>query len=176
MTNEQFDACMRQIQSGDKQGLKLIYEDYKAYIFAVMRSVCGRQEDAEDLTVDFFVRIWQQAGSYRPGSGHRTWMTKIARNMAVDFVRKSGREFLSEEVRETDEGDVTSPSAEEEALEKMTFKEAIATLSAQKQQIMVMKIAGQMTFEEIAQILGIPIGTVTWHYQDSLKRLRRVAI
>ena len=103
-------------------------------------------------------------------------MTKIARNMAVDFVRKSGREFLSEEVRETDEGDVTSPSAEEEALEKMTFKEAIATLSAQKQQIMVMKIAGQMTFEEIAQILGIPIGTVTWHYQVSLKRLRRVAI
>ncbi len=175
MTNELFDACMRQIQSGDKQGLKTIYEDYKAYIFAVMRSVAGRQEDAEDLTVDFFVRLWQQAGSYKPGNGHKTWMTRIARNMAIDFVRKSGREIPSEEVRETEDGDLTSPSAEEEALAPMNFKEAIASLSAQKQQIMVMKIAGQMTFEEIAKLMGLPLGTVTWHYQDSLKRLRRVA-
>ena len=176
MTNEQFDACMRQIQAGDKVGLKMIYEEYKAYIFAVMRSVCPGQEDAEDLAVDFFVRLWQQAGSYRPGSGHKTWMTKIARNMAIDHVRRSGREVLTEEVRQTEDGELTSPSAEDEALETMTFKEAIGTLSPVKQQIMVMKIAGQMTFEEISQILGIPLGTVTWHYQDSLKRLRRVAL
>lgn len=176
MTNEQFDACMRQIQSGDKQGLKLIYEDYKAYIFAVMRSVAGRQEDAEDLTVDFFVRLWQQADSYRPGSGHKTWMTTIARNMAVDLVRRSGREIPADDVRETEDDSLTSPSAEDEVLAPMNFREAIASLSAQKQQIMVMKIVGQMTFEEISRILGIPIGTVTWHYQDSLKRLRRVAL
>ena len=176
MTNEQFDACMRQIQAGDKGGLKMIYEEYKAYIFAVMRSVCGRQEDAEDLTVDFFVRLWQQAKGYRPGGGHKTWMTKVARNMAVDHVRRSGREVLTEEVRQTEDGELTSPSAEDEALETMTFKEVIGTLSPVKQQIMVMKIAGQMTFEEISQITGIPLGTVTWHYQDSLKRLRRVAL
>lgn len=90
---------MRRMQKGDKTGLKEIYEAYISYIYAVIRGVVKNKENAEDLTAEFFIKLWNMADQYKAGSGHKTWMTVIARNMAIDFMRKAGREQPTEEVR-----------------------------------------------------------------------------
>ena len=179
MNNREFDRCMRRMQKGDKTGLKEIYEAYISYIYAVIRGVVKNKENAEDLTAEFFIKLWNMADQYKAGSGHKTWMTVIARNMAIDFMRKAGREQLTEEVSEVSAADTAAgiaDSMENEVVGRMNFRETVEKLPETERQIMTMKLAGQMTFKEIAEVLGIPMGTVTWKYQNSLAKLRRVGV
>lgn len=173
--NHVFDRCMRRIQKGDKTGLKEIYEAYISYIYAIIWGIVRNKENAEDLTAEFFIRLWNTADGYRPGSGHKTWLTVIARNMAIDFMRKSGREQLTEEVKEEMNASEQS-MMENQIVGRMSFKETVAKLQETEQQIVTMKIAGQMTFREIAEILDMPMGTVTWKYQNSIEKLRRAGV
>lgn len=177
MNNREFDRCMRRIQKGDKSGLKEIYEAYISYIYAVILGVVKNKENAEDLTAEFFIKLWNMADQYKAGSGHKTWMTVIARNMSIDFLRKAGREQLTDEVQEVSDAiPGEHPSMENEVVGRMNFRETIEQLPDTEQQILTMKLAGQMTFKEIAKVLGIPMGTVTWKYQNSLEKLRRVGV
>ena len=137
------------------------------------------KENAEDLTAEFFIKLWNMADQYKAGSGHKTWMTVIARNMAIDFMRKAGREQLTEEVPEASAADAASETAgsmENDVVGRMNFRETVEKLPETERQIMTMKLAGQMTFKEISAVLGIPMGTVTWKYQNSLEKLRRVGV
>ncbi len=172
MTDALFDACIERILSGDKGGLKEIYEAYVAYIYAIMMGMVRNKENAEDLTTDFFIKLWKNAGSYKAGSGHKTWVVTIARNMAIDFMRKNGKVLLKGE-EDTREEVSTDPTPEEAVVGHMTFKQMVDLLGDPDRLIVTMKIAGQMTFKEIAEVLKLPMGTVTWKYQRSLEKLRR---
>ena len=70
----------------------------------------------------------------------------------------------------------TAGSMENDVVGRMNFRETVEKLPETERQIMTMKLAGQMTFKEIAEVLGIPMGTVTWKYQNSLEKLRRVGV
>ncbi len=90
MTDIQFEAAMEKIRSGDKQGLQEIYEEYIGLIYTIVKDVLKSKENAEDVTSDFFIRLWDKADTFQSGRGHKTWITTIARNMEVDYVRKYG--------------------------------------------------------------------------------------
>ena len=139
MNNREFDRCMRRMQKGDKTGLKEIYEAYISYIYAVIRAVVKNKENAEDLTAEFFIKLWNMADQYKAGSGHKTWMTVIARNMAIDFMRKAGREQLTEEVPEASAADAASGTAgslENDVVGRMNFRETVEKLPETERQIM----------------------------------------
>ncbi|MCR4673360.1 MAG: sigma-70 family RNA polymerase sigma factor [Lachnospiraceae bacterium] len=173
MTRDSFDSCIKMINKGDEEGLRLIYEEYSTYIHAVMRSIAKNEENAADLTSDFFIKLWESSRKYRPGKGHIAWMTVIARNMAIDFMRKAGREELLGEVPEPAGPDNAAKSPEEEVIGNISFRDMVESLPSQESQIIAMKFAGDLTFREIAQIMKLPLGTVTWKYQRSIERLRR---
>lgn len=172
MTNDNFDECMCRIRNGDKGGLRDIYEEYNPYIFRLVSSYVKNRADAEDITAEFFINLWKKAGSYKPGNGHKTWMTVMARNIAIDFLRKNNREIPAEEIYEEADQVKESPSAEDEVVSTQSFHDMLASLPAVQQRIVAMKIAGEMTFKEIAGLLDMPMGTVTWHYQQSMKKLK----
>ncbi|MBQ9136669.1 MAG: sigma-70 family RNA polymerase sigma factor, partial [Lachnospiraceae bacterium] len=146
------------------------------------------KEEAEDITSDFFIRLWEKSDTYKPGSGHKGWMATIARNMAIDYIRKRKREEPVDfsENREEDTGGISagkkaemiqagekSNSVEEQVIADMTIKEALALLKESERRVVHMKIMGQMTFQEIADILEEPMGTVAWRYRQAIKTLRR---
>ena len=172
MTNEKFDECMLRIRSGDMDGLRVIYEEYEPYIFRIAMSYTGIRDDAEDIVSDFFVNLWRKADRYKAGGGHKAWLTAVVRNLALDHLRKNERQIPSEEFFEEPEKAGSVPSAEDEAVSSISFKEMVSSLPLIRQQIVAMKIAGEMTFKEISAVLGMPVGTVTWHYRESMKRLK----
>lgn len=178
MTDMQFEAAMQKIRSGDKQGLQEIYEEYIGLIYAIVKDVLKSKENAEDVTSDFFIRLWDKADTFQSGRGHKTWITTIARNMAIDYLRKYGKEEIREFSEEPEaeaalggHAELDSP-VEREVLADMTITEALSGLKENEKQIMNMKILGDMTFQEIAGTLRISIGTVTWRYQNAVKKLR----
>lgn len=165
-----FEACIRQIQKGDKEGLKQIYQAYVGLIYAVVYDMTGQREDAQDITSDFFIRLWERADKYRFGGKHRAWLITIARNMTIDFLRKNKRELPVEELPEPKE------QREDVAFQivgHMSFQEAMEQLKPGEREVMDLKILGDFTFQEIAKVLKKPMGTVTWLYRQGLKKLRQ---
>ena len=173
MTDQMFDALMARLKKGDREALREIYEDCRQSVYMVILAIVSDREAAADVTSDFFIRLLKNAGSYRPGSGHKCWMARIARNMAVDHLRKNHREIPTDPEEMPDAAERTASSAEDEALAGLSFRELLGSLSSARQQIVAMKIAGQMSFKEIAEVMDMPLATVSWHYQQSMERLRR---
>lgn len=177
LTEEQFQKCIERMKNKDRLGLKEIYDEYLSYIYRIVLGIVGRKEDAEDITSEFFIRIYQTADKFSPGSGHKGYLATIARNMAIDFMRKNKREVLESFSKEDDEEPVFEPVAkedtEEEVVGNATVEEALSKLKDKERIIVDMKILSEMTFEEIAERLKIPLGTVTWRYREAIKNLRR---
>lgn len=190
MGEELFEKCMEDMVSGDKQGLRMIYEAYAGYVYMVVYGILGNKENAEDVTSEFFIRIWEKAGQYRSGNGHKGYLAALARNMSIDYLRKYKKEELTVEVHGMDreEGgggkkkrwairingnEDKTVDVENEVIEKMTLKEVLLLLKPGERQIVDMKVLGGLTFREIAKLLSLPMGTVTWKYQNAMKKLRR---
>ena len=97
MTDVAFEAAMHRIRQGDKQGLQEIYEAYIGLIYSIVKDVVHNKESAEDITSDFFIKLWDKADLYKSGMGHKTWMTTIARNITIDYfgnIQEEASELL----------------------------------------------------------------------------------
>lgn len=210
MTEAEFERCINRICQGDQMGLKDIYEEYLPYIYRVVYGIVGNKENAEDITSDFFVKLWSFAPKFRSGNGHKGYLATIARNMAVDHLRKYRREIPMEEPEQmiygakpgasdgpdaergaggtgtegnTEQGvrngrvhsgpERHTDTPEEQVISDLSLKDALGKLKPEERRIIDMKILGEMTFKEIAELLEIPMGTVTWRYQEGIRRLRR---
>ncbi len=186
MNEYQFEEAVARMVRGDKSGLKEIYENYVGYIYRIIFEVLRNKENAEDVTSDFFLRLWDKAEQFKPGSGHKGYLAVMARNMAIDFLRKHKKEELTalmqdlgaDAEEEKRQGTKPAPadtgsSVEQEVVENMTIKQALDMLMPSERQIVSLKILGELTFKEIAQCMEIPMGTVTWKYQNAIKKLRR---
>jgi len=193
VTDKEFDLCMQCMRSGDKSALREVYEAYLPYIYSIVLGVVGRKEAAEDVTGDFFIKLWEIADTYKPGNGHRAWLARIAKNLAIDSVRKSKREILSEVMDEVNavsddasdggiyknsegnpsKGIDTKSIVESEVIEDISITEALQKLSDNEREIVHLKVMGELSFKEIARLLGQPMGTVTWRYRNAMNKLRR---
>lgn len=182
MEEVQFNENMSRICRNDKEGLRKIYEDYCPLIYSVVEELLQNREDAEDVTSEFFIRLWDIAPAYRPGKGHRAWMITIARNMAIDYLRKRKREVLA--VQEDKEDGLhhsrhmhpNQPSCETQVCNKLSLEQAMGMLKQEERQIVHLKIMGELTFREIAEIMKKPQGTVSWCYQKAMQKLREVRL
>ncbi len=180
MTDNEFQIAMDALVNGDKQGLRRIYDAYMRLIYAVVYDVVKKREDAEDITSEFFIKLIRVASSFKKGSPHKTWLVTIARNMAIDFIRKNNREILEYDNENSSEGiiekagmDNETGCVEDKAILAQDMKKAMESLSAKEKEIVDLKLIGGLKFKEIAQVTGQPIGTVTWLYNQGIIKLRR---
>ena len=171
---------------GDKDGLRQVYEEYVSYIYGIVRSLLASREEAEDVTSEFFIKLWEKSDSYRAGNGHKGWMATIARNLAIDTLRKKRREEPVDFQMRAGSGEedcteaasralhaTDGKSVEDEVVGSLTVKEAFSLLKEPEREVVHLKIMSGMTFQEIADLLGSPMGTVTWRYREAMKKLRR---
>lgn len=194
MTDERFRADLDRILRGDSEGLHDIYNDYLPLIYHTMEHFAKNREDAEDLTSDFFLKLWSAAGSFHEGNGHRGWLLTMARNLAKDYLKKQNREIpitdyagYSEEedgaYADIDEvaaaeagknGERAASPVESTVVSSLTLEEALEKLTPAEREILSMHIVGELRFQEISKVLGKPLSTVTSCYYSAINRLRRL--
>lgn len=174
MNDRQFEENIGRICGNDREGLKNIYEDYCPLIYCTVLEILKNREDAEDVASSFFIRLWEIAPSYRPGRGHRAWMLTIARNLAVDYLRKRKKENLTDEIPDYLRAREEFP--EERLCRKLSLEQALQTLKQEEREIVNLKILGELTFQEIAELLHKPQGTVAWRYRTAIRKLREVQL
>lgn len=169
MDNEQFDAAISRILQRDPGGLREIYEAYNPAVYAVALSVTGKHEDAQDAASETFFRVWQRAGSYRPGRGHRAWLMTIAHHAAVDQMRKQVVQSVDEDTLAAvgDERDWETSVGDRLALEQ-----ALGSLKPEERQVVTLHLIADLPLREVSRVLGQPMGTVAWRYRTALGKLR----
>lgn len=173
MEERQFYCCMERMKAGDKSALHEIYHAYIGYIYTIILQIVQNREDAEDLTSEFFIKLWRLSHTYQEGKGHRAWLAVIARNMAFDLMRRRKKECLSNDLTDGISEKASHEDIEKKVIAEITLKAALELLKPKEREIIHLKILGELTFQEIADILKIPLGTVTWRYQSAIKKLRR---
>lgn len=170
MTNIEFERNIRLILKGEKIGLQEIYVAYGATIYSVVYQVIKNKENLEDITFEFFIKLWNNTDTYKFGLKHKKWLGTMAYNMAIDFIRKHNKEILTDEISEKVD---VSNSVENNICQKIAFEDCLKYLEETERLIINLKILCDLTFKDISKLLNIPLGTVTWKYQNAIKRLRR---
>jgi RNA polymerase sigma-70 factor (ECF subfamily) len=176
VTDFEFDNNIALILSGNKEGLKNIYSEYISFIYKITYNVLLHKADAEDVTSEFFIKLWNISDKYKSGNGHKVWLAQIARNMAIDYARKHKKEQLSDDIITISDTNPHSPpdkQYENEVLDSIMIEQTLSCLKEKERQIIDMKILGDFTFKEIAKVLNLPMGTVTWRYQNAIKKLQK---
>jgi RNA polymerase sigma factor (sigma-70 family) len=149
------------LAAGDLGALEPLYRALRVAVFTVALSVVRDRSLAEDVLHETLVRVSEKAHTYRAGTRPRAWVLAIARNLAIDAVRRRAREYVLE----------LSPTAEDDSLGALVVTGALMTLEPLEREIVALHALGGLTHAEIAEQLGLPPGTVRWKYRVALGRL-----
>lgn len=172
MTDKEFAREMKLISRSDKSGLKNIYTEYAPLIYSIAFSTLKNKEQAEDITSDFFLRLWNKADTYKQGFSHKAWMTRIVRNMCLDLLRHDSRVDFSIDSQESYDIADESKGIEDAFAENVGFEEALSLLPEAERQVINLRFMSDMTIVEIATALSLPQGTVAWRLRNALQRLK----
>ena len=154
-------------------------------LHAVARQYAVRADDAEDLVQEALLRAWRGFSSADALQSSRAWLTTILRNVAFEWHRTASRRIrlvsgLGDELTEVAAAEWSDPLAALPALTEEQFRElldekivaALDALDASFREVIVLSVAGEMTYREIAQVLDCPVGTVMSRMARARRSLR----
>lgn len=162
---------------GDRVALARLYDLTGSLIFGLVRRILEDEGEAEEVTLDVYLQVWRTAAEYRPErSSPLAWLGMIARSRAVDRWR-SGRN--DRERRVPDFAFESEPAVEEGPLEMLARQHdrqailaAFCSLPPEQRTIVHLAFFGGCSQTEIAEQLGMPLGTVKTHGRKALARLK----
>lgn len=167
------DALIRQIERGDKAAMRLLYERHASDLTAFVRNRLNDPVEAADVVQDTFLEVWTRAARFQAKSSVRSWMYSIARNKAVDRIRKLSRLIVSEpdETLPDDAPDAVAVIANAEDAERV--RQCLDDLSDAQRAAVTLSFYDEMTYREIAEIEGVSEGTVKTRIFHAKKLLMR---
>ena len=161
---------VEQCRNGDSQAWETIVRRRHSRIYNLAYRFTGRFDEAEDLTQEVFLKVYRTLHSYRPDSGaFETWILRVARNHCIDHYRKYKSEKLQTDALDAKEDAAARiPAAKTDtpaqALERRETAERIHALLARlpedQREAVVLRDLEELSYEEIAAILRLPVGTV----------------
>lgn len=168
---------VRRVESGDSDALRALYDRYSGIVFGMTYRLLGDRQAAEECTQDVFVSVWRTARSYEPNRARvSTWLLTIARNRAIDATRRRAARPVDphEDVRSVDESPDTADVVST-ADEASRVAAAMAELPDPQREALSLAYFDGLSHTEIAERLGIPVGTVKGRIRLALDRLRAIA-
>jgi RNA polymerase sigma-70 factor (ECF subfamily) len=152
---------------GDLESLEKLYIDLRYVVFGLALSILRSKTLAEDVLQDTFVRVKVAASSYKPGTNGRAWILTIARNTAISILRSNRHETYMDEVESPDMDNM------QKSIDSLMLKETLSNLDEQERQIVLLHAVKDLKHREIAEIIGIPLGTVLWKYRRAIKKMSK---
>ncbi len=173
------EALVAQIARGDEAALGAFYDRFGRVVYGLVLRVVRNAEVAEEATQEAFLAVWRTADEYRASRGSaRAWLLTIAHRRAVDRVRYEQRRVAGNEpLDETTQAQIREiiPSAEDEAwvvFERERLVRALAQIPDAERELIELAYFDGYTQSELAERLGLPLGTVKRRTFTGLRRLR----
>lgn len=167
---------------GDSEAFLAIFEDARPMVFSVAYRIVGAN-DAEDVTMDTYLRAWKAMPGFSGHADVRTWICRIAHNCAVDYLRKQCQPAAgptAADPTDVDPGRLPdssqrSPCDLAAATETQSLVQAaLDRLAPEHRTTLLLRLADGLSYAEIAAATGVPLGTVMSRLFNGRRRLRRV--
>lgn len=151
---------------GDGAAFRDLYDQTAGAVYGFALSILRNRHDAEDVMHDAFIKVYQSAVTYRPAGKPMAWILTIVRNLSYNRMR-DGK--ISEDI--TDYVDIL-PAGDDGTEDRLVLREALELLDFEERQIVVLHALTGLKHREIAEVLELPLGTVTSKYNRALKKMR----
>ena len=165
-SNDRLDRAIAQVADGVLDALGDVYDLMARHIYVTAYAVTANRADAEDALQDTMLQIVRYARSYRAGSSPRAWILTLARHRAIDIVRRRRPTVPMEDERLAALPDPQS-GVEGEAV--LSLLDALRT---EDRQLVILRLYDELSYAEIAHVMGISVAAAEKRYQRALKRLR----
>ncbi|WP_347860834.1 sigma-70 family RNA polymerase sigma factor [Salimicrobium sp. PL1-032A] len=170
----QDEELYRRILEKDKDALETLYDKYEKLLFSFSYKMTGNHGLSEEVVQDVFMKLWTQKGTYDESKGKfSSWLLTIARNAAIDLMRK--KKDTPYELEERDALQNEEPSIEEKyewKEEATAVRKAMKVLKDEQQKVIRLFYFDAKSHREIAEELELPLGTVKGRIRMALKHLQ----
>jgi RNA polymerase sigma-70 factor, ECF subfamily len=169
-------AALARVATGDRTALRLIYHDTSAKLFGVCLRILSDRSEAEDVLQEVYVTVWRKAASFDPGRASPiTWLVAIARNRSIDRLRSSAVSRRSEPIESAEDVRDETPGAIETVLQTeqhARLKTCLGELEERQAKAVRAAFLDGVTYEQLAERMGVPLGTMKSWIRRSLLKLR----
>ncbi len=189
ISQEQLDSAIERAQKNDPAGMDDLVEEYAPRLYGFMYKLTGERDQSEELVQEAFVRLVRTIGQYEHRGRFEAWLFRIAANLARDRVRRISRAPTTISLESVDEdggddridvpaSDWTGGATAERAValegDMGRLQTAIGELPTSEREVILLRHYSSMKFTEIADVLGIPLGTALARSHRGLVRLRKL--
>ena len=165
-------ALVAAIRAGDEHALAQLYDRYSPVVYSVALRVLGDTGAAEDVLQEVFLQLWRNPGVFDSNRGSLgAWLAVIARNRAIDGLRRRKPETDPADVIISVEVDLEGETERRRMLEKV--REVVNALPAEQRGVLEMAFFEGLTHTEIAAKTGQPLGTIKTRIRSGLLSLRK---
>ena len=174
--DDSLEGLVALVAGGDEPAFAELYRRAAPAVFGLVTRVVRDPAQSEEVTQEVFVELWRTASRFDPARGTaRSWILTCAHRRAVDRVRSAERAARREDAAgRRDQGRPYDEVVEqvEAGLEREQVRRSLAALTELQREAVVLAYYGGYTHREIAELLGVPSGTVKTRLRDGLLRLR----
>lgn len=166
-----FHLIRAALDKGDQKAYAELMGRYRDSVYFMLLKMVNNKDDADDLTIEAFGKAFKRLSQYTPNYAFSTWLFKIASNNCIDFIRrKKMTTFSIDRTFENDEGGEMSMDIKaeglnpEESMEKKQkvkhMRDIVEKLKPRYRVLVEMRYFDELSYEEIAEKLDLPLGTV----------------
>lgn len=174
MQKEEFSNILEQIGNPKtrEKAFRYILSTYKERVYWIVRRIVILHDDADDVTQNTFIKVWENLGKYRGDANIYTWIYRIAVNESLAFIKKKKKSALNL----SDYGEVLSNALESDVyFEGNDFQkklqQAILTLPEQQSLVFNLKYFNEMKYKDISVVMGKSEGALKANYHHAVKRI-----
>jgi len=160
------------LKEQNNDAFNYLYDHYSGALFTIINQIVPDKDTASDVLQEVFVNVWRKISSYDETKGRLfTWMLNIARNAAIDKVRSKGYRD-NQRTQSIVEGEAGVAMSSNPIVNDVGLKKVLTTLNEEYRKLIDLSYFQGFTHEEIAKMLGIPLGTVKTRIRTAISQLR----
>ncbi len=167
MNTRKLDHYVERLIKGDNSAFDYVYDKTNRSVYFAILYIVKQKAQAEDLLQDTYLRALNSLDSYKLGTNFIGWLITIGRSLALNHVKKISRETLTDFAEDSYKYGTT------ETYMPFIFQVASKILNEEEYEIIMLCHVAGYKRREVADMLNIPIGTVTWKNNEALKKLKK---
>jgi RNA polymerase sigma-70 factor (ECF subfamily) len=170
-------SLLERVREGDREAFMTVIRLYQQKVFIMAYSILRDREDALDAVQETFLRLYQKAGLYKPGSSFQGWLLQMAKNISIDSYRKHQRKRreweTSKPVEEIPVGAEDRNGDSSASDLRIAFSRSVDKLAERQKMVFVMRHYNELQFNEISEAMQISVGTAKSLHFKAVQNLRK---
>lgn len=171
-------TLLKRIAHGDMQAFDVFYQRYSVTVYTYILRLVRDEQLAEDVLQETFIAVWRNAHQYRGKAQVRTWLFSIAHRRTMNWMRSKGglneNEYVDAEEWLADGEATTYPSWEQTGVQLEDIRMALDQLSPEHRAVVELAFYYDLSYAEIAEVVGCPLGTVKSRLYTARQQLQHL--